>query len=206
LPTTDDLEEACVDPTRAPAERGDLGDVPSAPHGKGEHGALDNWQRNVWAGVAFALAAVVLVLIMIMAYTLNMAQQVFAQHVEKDRVFTFTGMALIASTLLRLLAIFFGAALSFGGLVVSFYVHEHSKPTNASGGYAGLKASLSTNSPGIAAILVGSVIVIAALFATGDFDFQPDSSGSAGQSAAKKPSSSSAGAQTPTEPSRSTLK
>ena len=137
-------------------------------------GAFDSWQQAVWIGVACALGMTVLLLMIIVAYVLHLGADVFSKHAGEDLAFTYAGISLITLTLIRLLAVFFGASLSFGGLVVSYYTHTHTTHLAGSGGTGEStgKASLSTNSPGIAAILIGALVIIGALFARGEQQYE----------------------------------
>lgn len=139
--------------------------------------SLDRWRRAVWVGVAIAFALTVLLLVGLVAYTLEVGERVFLNPANDDPGFAFSGISLITLTLLRLLAIFFGAALSFGGLVVSFFTHSQASQLSGAQGDAatGIKASLTTSSPGIAAIAVGAIVIIAALFARAEHDYEAPS-------------------------------
>jgi hypothetical protein len=160
---------------------------------------MRSWQRTLWIGVASALGLVGLLLVLLVSSTVSRTNDLLAAYGGADLTFAFAGMALVNLTLLRLLAILIGAGMVFGGLAVSFFTHEAT--TRLTAGHSeqslGLKASLATSSPGIAAIVVGAAVILSALFAQGRHTYvapnlipymQPDNSptsvaeGSEGQS------------------------
>lgn len=151
------------------------GNVEQGAHGQtAVHHPIANWQRGVWIGVACALGLTILLLLLFVGSTVGRVADLMASRGENDLAFAFSGMALLTLTLLRLLAILIGAGLAFGGLVVSFY--SSATMANVEGGHeaagGSLKAKLATNSPGIAAIVVGAAIILSALFAQGRHSYQ----------------------------------
>lgn len=149
---------------------------PTAPpgDGAGDSAAFSRWQRGLWIGVAGALGFTGLLLLAGVGYTVYQVTQVVSANAG-DRYFAYSGMTLLTLVMLRLLAILVGGGMAFAGLIVSFYTH--SRATELSGsqgdGATGLKGSLTTSSPGIAAIVVGALVIVGALYATSKFEYKP---------------------------------
>jgi hypothetical protein len=97
---------------------------------------------------------------------------------DRDHLFQFAGMNLVSGSLLRLLAILIGGAIAFVGLAVSFFAHQKATSLDASVAKEELlsaKAALATYSPGIVAIVIGSIVIMAAIFARGTYNYRPAS-------------------------------
>ena len=89
---------------------------------------------------------------------------------DADLGFVLGSLGVVTQTLLRLLAILVGAAVAFAGLAVSFFAHEHESTASAqlgdkAGGSA--KFALATYAPGVVGVIVGALIIVAALYARG---------------------------------------
>lgn len=85
-------------------------------------------------------------------------------------------MTLLYSSLLRLLAILIGGAISFAGLAVSFYAHQQATSLGADAAREHLvnaKAALATNSPGIVAVVIGALVIIVALMLRSPHTYDP---------------------------------
>ncbi|WP_297833125.1 hypothetical protein [Pseudomonas sp.] len=125
------------------------------------------WQRRIWSGVTIGLGIAGGLLILLVAYSIYRTSGIVDSKKDADLVFTFSGLALINSTLLRLLAMLIGAGVIFGGLAVSFFTH--STPNQARGGVkselGSVSAMLASHSPGLIGVFIGGVIIVAALYA-----------------------------------------
>jgi hypothetical protein len=102
-----------------------------------------------------------------------------------DYAFVFSGMSLVGSSSLRLLAMLIGGAIAFAGLAVSFFVHE--KKTSFSANSAGgpensAKLTLATYSPGIVAVVIGALVIIIAVLTKATHTYVPG--GESGQGVA----------------------
>lgn len=161
----------------APAQATERPDPARLPVPQGRTAEVAPWQRSLWISVACSLGLTILLLLGFVAWTVGRVTDLMTGHRDADLAFAFAGMTLVTLTLLRLLAILIGAGLAFAGLVVSFYNHAQVTRLGASqgGGAAGFRASLATGSPGIAAIVVGAVIILCALFAQGTYSYRPGS-------------------------------
>lgn len=134
---------------------------------------MSEWEQGIWLWVARGLAVIGLVLIIFVAGTLIWITREVTILGGKDLAFSFSSIALLSLTLLRFLAILIGAGMVFGGLVVSFFAHAKTSTLGAQGSVAGSPTSfnLATASPGLAAIVVGALVIVAALYAKGDHKY-----------------------------------
>ena len=133
------------------------------------------WQRAIWIGVATSLAVMCLLLIIFVGLTISKVTNIITSNANADLTFVFASISLITLTLLRLLAILTGTAVVFAGLAVSFFAHaEATKISAQSSNSSSLipKATLATHSPGIAAVVVGSIIIISALYAKSNHEYE----------------------------------
>ena len=130
-------------------------------------GISKNWQQLIWIGVAFGLGLSFLLIISFVSFSEWKVINIVSNYKGSDLAFVFTSISLISLTLLRFLAILIGSAVIFGGLAVSFFTHAEA--TKITGGNVNLNsfvpATLATHSPGIVAVVLGSIIIIAALYA-----------------------------------------
>jgi hypothetical protein len=138
---------------------------------------MSKWEQRIWIWVARGLGFVGLMLIIFVAGTLLWITREMTTLGGKDLAFSFAGIGLLSLTLLRFLAILIGAGMVFGGLVVSFFAHTKASTIGASGTANGSPASfsLATASPGLAAIVVGAVVIVSALYAKGNYKYEAPS-------------------------------
>lgn len=125
------------------------------------------WQRSVWIGVTIGLGVAGALLITLVGYAVYRTTGIVDSKKDADLVFIFSGLALVNSTLLRLLAMLVGAGVIFGGLAVSFFTHaSDNKISGEMPSESGsTKAMLASRSPGLIGVFVGGVIIVAALYA-----------------------------------------
>lgn len=129
------------------------------------------WQNTTWTRASAVLGVVGILLCLLVFFTIYQMFAIVASD-KHDTYFVFAGMTLLVGTLLRFLAILIGGGAVFAGLAVSFYTHANE--TQIEGDItATAKGKLATSSPGIAAIMVGAVVIIAALFAKGEYSYIP---------------------------------
>lgn len=129
------------------------------------------WQKATWLRASAFLGVVGILLCFLVLFTMYEMFAIVASE-NRDSYFVFAGMTLLVGTLLRFLAILVGGGAVFAGLAVSFYTHEKATEIKAEATNSA-KGTLATSSPGIAAIVVGAVVIIAALFATGKYSYRP---------------------------------
>lgn len=134
-----------------------------------------SWQKFMWFGVGFGLLLTIIVLLAGVGVLLVQIVDIIKTKGD-DLVFTFSGIGLVTTILIRLLAVLIGAAISFTGLAISFFAYE--KAINFSGTMNAsettvAKATLATYSPGIVGMIVGAVIIICAIFAKSNFQYKP---------------------------------
>ena len=143
---------------------------------------VKKWQQIIWIGVAIGLGVGFLLLIYFVSSTLasladiivNFSSKAADDHFNDKAVFLFSSVSLINLTLLRLLAILTGTGVIFGGLAVSFFTHAEANRLLISTGITSQttpKGALATHSPGIVAVVVGAIIIISALFAKSEFNY-----------------------------------
>lgn len=133
------------------------------------------WQELIWFGAGLGLLLTIVVLLSFVGITIWRATTFIEERKTADLAFTFSSIGLITLTLLRLLAVLIGAAISFAGLAVSFFAHD--KATNLEGelratGTGNAKATLAAYSPGIVGVFVGAIIIIFALFAKSEHKYE----------------------------------
>ena len=149
--------------------------VGSTSHEK--HDGTPSWQRRIWIGCSVGLMLVICLLCLISAFALGKTM-LLLEDAGHDHLFQFAGMILITGSLLRLLAILIGGAISFVGLAVSFFAHQRATSIDMSLAHekeAMTTAALVTYSPGIVAIAIGAAIIISALYARGHYNYHPES-------------------------------
>jgi hypothetical protein len=169
------------------------------PHDQQSHDHVPSWQRVIWLGCAIGLMVMIVGLIALVAYMLTKIMDLLqfkgpvivsvpdtsglnpntppkVMLYSPDYAFVFTGISLVNSSLLRLLAILIGGAIAFVGLAVSFFVHQKttSMDANATGGpEQNAKFALATNSPGLVAVVIGAIVIIVAVVTKATHTYVP---------------------------------
>lgn len=134
------------------------------------------WQKIMWFGAGFGLLLTIITLLIGVGIVLWHVVDIIRNVSKTDLVFTFSSIGLVTLTLIRILAVLIGAAISFTGLAISFFAYE--KATHFSGTINAsestvAKATLATYSPGIVGMIVGAIIIACAIFAKSDFKYEP---------------------------------
>jgi len=140
----------------------------------------------IWIGAGIGLFSTLILLLMFVGLTIYQVVQIISERKGAELSFVFSGLALINMTLLRLLAIFSGAAIAFAGLAVSFFTHDKETTlwastkldtkdnvTNEVASIIPKAGSLKTYSPGIIAIIVGAIIISIALLHSSKHSYDP---------------------------------
>jgi hypothetical protein len=133
------------------------------------------WQTKIWGAVTVGLGITALLLIILVGYSIYSTTSIVETKSEADLAFTFSGLGLINTTLMRLLAMLIGAGIIFGGLAVSFFSSSDSNRVSLQAIPAAgetYKAMVASHTPGIIGIFIGGIIIIAALFATSTQEYQ----------------------------------
>jgi hypothetical protein len=138
---------------------------------------IPKWQQWIWVGCSIGLMLMIVALCFIVVFALSKIM-LLLEIKDRDHLFQFAGMNLVTGNLLRLLAILIGGAIAFVGLAVSFFAHQ--KATSMESSIAknellNAKAALATYSPGIIAIVIGSVVIMASIYARGTYNYRPAS-------------------------------
>ena len=131
------------------------------------------WQRIMWIATAISLAFTILALLLVVVGTIWHACTV-VNSMLSDKIFAFSTIGLIHTTLLRLLAELAGTAIAFSGLAISFYAYSESiKLTGnmplSDGGNS--KWTLITSSPGVFSLIIGAIIIACSLFSKGEYSY-----------------------------------
>jgi hypothetical protein len=131
---------------------------------------MTRWQQAMWAAVGLGLAASAAAVFWGVATIFLTLQNWLASVKTEDHYLIAFGVMILTFSSIRLVAILIGAALAFAGLLVSFLTISQSITASARRGEGVNSASgmFSTNSPGVAAIIVGAVVMVSALFRTTD--------------------------------------
>lgn len=132
------------------------------------------------------LFSTLVLLLIFVGLTIYQLVKIISERQVEDLSFVFSSLALINMTLLRLLAIFSGAAIAFAGLAVSFFTHEKETTLWASAklntkddsgnevaSIMPKVGSLKTYSPGIIGIIVGAIIISIALLHSSRHSYDP---------------------------------
>lgn len=132
------------------------------------------WQQVMWSGAGISLLLTIVILLSFAVITVSQLINVISKRSDADLGFIFASIGVITQTLLRLLAILVGAAVAFTGLAVSFFAHEHESTASAhlgdrAGGSA--KFALATHVPGVFGVVVGALVIVAALYARGTHEY-----------------------------------
>jgi hypothetical protein len=153
---------------------------------------MSAWAQKQWVWVARMLGLTGIALVVFVAGTLIWITNEVTHLGARDLAFSFSGMALLSLTLLRFLAILIGAGMVFGGLALSFFSHAKVSTVgmNSPAGATPISMNLATASPGLAAVVVGAVVIISALYAKGEHKYE-------GQPLVITPSESAAPADKP---------
>lgn len=133
------------------------------------------WQRIVWVGAGAGLLATIFTLLAIVGVTVGQVVESFRLKSDTPASVLLSGMSLVTLTLIRLLAVLIGGAIAFAGLAVSFFVHQQAVRLDvgvAEKELGNAKAALATHSPGIVAIVIGALVIVAALFAKATHSYE----------------------------------
>lgn len=133
------------------------------------------WQTKIWGRVALGLGICCFLLICLVAFSVYSTATIISNKSGVDLGFTFAGITLLNTTLLRLLAMLIGSGVIFGGLAISFFSSKDPNRISlqaipASG--EKFKAMVASNTPGVVGVFIGGVIIIAALFAKGQYEYR----------------------------------
>jgi hypothetical protein len=137
--------------------------------------SIPKWQQRIWVGCSIGLMLMIVALCFIVIFALG-KMMLLLEIRDSDHLFQFAGMNLVSGSLLRLLAILIGGAIAFVGLAVSFFAHQKATSLDASLAKEDLlsaRVALATYSPGIIAIVVGAVVIMASIFARGTYNYRP---------------------------------
>ena len=137
------------------------------------------WQIAMWNGAGFGLLLTILVLLTFIGASIWRATSLVEERPSADLAFTFASIGMINLLLLRLVAVLIGAAIAFAGLAVSFFAHDKPLSIDVQQGESApsaKKLALSAYSPGLVGLLVGAGVIVAALYAKGEFNYQAASS------------------------------
>lgn len=159
------------------------------------------WQMFVWAGCAAILSLELFVLTLLAYNKTTDITTIISRSELKDGAFILAGLGMSAFSLIRILAILIGSAIIFGGLSVSFFSNERASNVKFTGNERlPLNAHLASHSPGVMGIVVGGIIIVCALFAPTNFNYQqPVTFQYSGTSSDTLPQSSTPPAMTPKE-------
>jgi hypothetical protein len=151
---------------------------------------------RVWIGVGVALLLATLLLFGLVAYASFEGLGIVRDHGQAGSSFLLLGLALAQAGLLRSLAMLIGLALSCGGLLVSFLALREAVVVDAQSAGAGGGLKIQSTSPGVVAIVLGALVVIAALFSTTSLQLPPGDA----QRALAGPGQTGVGTSTPNRP------
>jgi len=132
------------------------------------------WQTKIWGGVALGLGLCSFLLICLVAYSVYSTATIITDKSGTDLSFTFAGLTLLNTTLLRLLSMLIGSGIIFGGLAVSFFSSSDSNRISLQAKETAgdtFKALVASNTPGIVGIFIGGVIIVATLYSKGDYNY-----------------------------------
>lgn len=135
-------------------------------NGKNEKTRLDRFEQRVWIAVGFGLALCSIGLFGLVGYSLWRTLAWLQHSHSPSEAYVLNAFALTTLALLRYLAMLIGAALASGGLLVSFLTLNHviDVSANSGGPVPTFTSGLKTTSPGVAAVVIGAIIMISALF------------------------------------------
>ena len=141
---------------------------------------MGSWEKRVWLGVGIGLGLSGVGLFSLVGYSLWQTLSWLHRPSAPSEQYVLNAVALTTLGILRYLAMLVGAALASGGLLVSFLTLSQAIGVTASaGGATPLAGALKTTSPGVAAIVIGSLVIVASLFARTEFqlNYAPTSAG-----------------------------
>lgn len=133
---------------------------------KNEHPRFGRFEQRVWIAVGLGLALCSIGLFGLVGYSLWRTLSWLQHSLMPSEAYVLNAVALTTLALLRYLAMLVGAALASGGLLVSFLTLSHVIDVSASSGgpTPTFASGLKTTSPGVAAVVIGAIIMISALF------------------------------------------
>jgi hypothetical protein len=124
-----------------------------------------SWQGFVMKGTAGVLWTVILASLLFIAWNTFVIANIVGTFKPHSPMYSWAGMNILSGTMLRTLAIFFGAAVMFAGAATAFYTIGQS--INVSGekgsGADALKFAVATASPGVIAVLAGAFVISVAV-------------------------------------------
>jgi hypothetical protein len=131
-----------------------------------EHPRFGRFERSVWFAVGMGLAVCSVGLFALVGYSLWQTLTWLQRSATPSELYILNAVALTTLAMLRYLAMLIGAALASGGLLVSFLTLSHVLDVSVSSGGAAptFASGLKTTSPGVAAVVIGACIIVAALF------------------------------------------
>jgi hypothetical protein len=143
--------------------------LPPIPHEEGKKANPPNpppsWQGFVMKGTAAVLWIVIVASLVFIAWNTFVIASIAGAFKTHSPMYSWAGMNILSGTMLRTLAIFFGAAVMFAGAATAFYTLGHT--TNISGqqgaGADALKFAVATASPGVIAVLAGGFVITVAV-------------------------------------------
>jgi hypothetical protein len=130
------------------------------------HPRFGRFERIVWFAVGVGLAACSVGLFALVGYSLWQTLTWLQRSTTPSEQYVLNAVGLTTLAMLRYLAMLIGAALASGGLLVSFLTLSQAIDVSAKSGGASptFASGLKTTSPGVAAVVIGAGIIVAALF------------------------------------------
>jgi len=144
---------------------------------------LDRFGKRVWIAVGAGLGACAVGLFALVGASLWETLAWLKNPAQSSEAYVLNAVALTTQGILRYLAMLIGAALASGGLLVSFLTLTQVIGASAKSGTTagGLSGELKTTSPGVVAIAVGCIVILAALFKTTELQINDSLSSSTSQ-------------------------
>lgn len=130
--------------------------------------------NKAWTTAAILLMASILGILFIIGLSVWQTLAWLRDTKDLGNMFIVTSIGLIYNSILRDIAALTGIALAAGGLLVSFLTINQTIGVAATANEKNL-ADLKTNSPGVIAIVFGSLIIIASLYFKGEFNLKDGS-------------------------------
>lgn len=136
------------------------------------------WQQLIWVGAGSALFLTIACLVALVGWTVVSTIEIIGSVGKEDTSFLLSGMSIITLTLLRFLSVLIGGTICFAGIAVSFFASKNANSLNIGAGGEGdlqqlPKVALATYSPGLIGVVVGALVIVAALYAKSTHTFPP---------------------------------